>query len=120
MAQLNIGGITFFDPSGFLNSLTVDPEVLRQKSVTTAEKISKMKKAFEELSATVNKTNNYWIGEAGDAHREFFNSAKPEIEEIFKRLSEHSKELGEMAAVYSNVEREVTQISEELPSDVII
>lgn len=120
MAQLDMGEFTLFDPLVFLSSLTVDPEVLRQKSVTTAEKISKMKKAFEELGVTVNKTNHYWIGEAGDAHREFFNSTKPEIEEIIKRLLEHSRELGEMAAVYSNVESEVAQISEDLPSDVII
>lgn len=106
--------------SALVSSLLVEPMALQQKSVTTAEKISKMKKAFEELSVTVNKTNNYWVGEAGDAHREFFNSSKPEIEEIFKRLSEHSRELGEMAAVYMNVEREVTQISEDLPSDVIV
>lgn len=104
----------------FISSLTVDPEVMRQKSVTTGSKINEMKKAFEALEVTVNRTNNYWIGEAGDAHREFFNSSKPEIEEMFQRLSEHARELGEMAATYSNTEREVTQISEELPFDVII
>lgn len=104
----------------FFSSLKVDPEVMRQKSVTVTFKINKMKKAFDELEATVNKTNNYWIGEAADAHREFFNTSKPEIEEMFKRLSEHSRELAEMAATYSNVEKEVTQLSENLPSDVII
>lgn len=102
------------------SSLKVDPEVMRQKSITVGDKISEMKTAFEALETTVNKTNNYWMGEAAEAHRDFFNSAKPEIEEIFKRLSEHARELGEMAAIYSNVESEVTQISEDLPSDVII
>lgn len=113
-------GFLIVDGFDFLSSLKVDPEVMRQKSVAVTFKINKMQKAFTELETTVNKTNSYWIGEAGDAHREFFNSSKPEIEEIFKRLSEHARELGEMAATYSNVEREVTQISEDLPSDVII
>lgn len=99
--------------------LTVDPEVMRQKSVTTGNKINEMKKVFEALGVTVNKTNNYWIGEAGDAHREFFHSAKPEIEEIFLRLSEHTRELGEMAAVYSGTEHIATELSEDLPFDVI-
>lgn len=109
--------ITFFDLQG---SLTVNPEIMYQKSVTVGEKITKMKTAFSDLETTVNKTNNYWLGEAADTHREYFNSAKPDIEEIFNRLSEHARELGEMAAVYANVEKEVTQISEDLPSDVIL
>lgn len=108
------------DPSMFISSLKVDPEVLYQKSVTSGEKISQMKTVFEELETIVNKTTQYWLGEAADAHREFFNSTKPDIEEIFKRLSEHARELGEMAATYANVEREVVQLSEDLPSDVII
>ena len=112
--------IPILDPSMFISSLKVDPEVLYQKSVTSGEKISQMKTVFEELETIVNKTTQYWLGEAADAHREFFNSAKPDIEEIFKRLSEHARELGEMAATYANVEREVAQLSEDLPSDVIV
>lgn len=112
--------IPILDPSMFISSLKVDPEVLYQKSVTSGEKISQMKTVFEELETIVNKTTQYWLGEAADAHREFFNSTKPDIEEIFKRLSEHARELGEMAATYANVEREVAQLSEDLPSDVII
>ncbi len=104
----------------FFSSLTVDPEVMRQKSVTTGNKINEMKNVFEALEVAVNKTNNYWIGEAGDAHREIFYSAKQEIEEIFLRLSEHARELGEMAAVYSNAESTAAEISEDLPFDVII
>lgn len=104
----------------FFSSLTVDPEVMHQKSVTTGNKINEMKNVFEALEVTVNKTNNYWIGEAGDAHREIFYSAKPEIEEIFLRLSEHARELGEMAAVYSDAENTAAEISEDLPFDVII
>lgn len=118
MAIYNILGNLDF--SAFFSSLKVDPEVMRQKSVTVGNKITKMKRAFEELEVTVNKTNNYWIGEAGDAHREYFQSSKPEIEEMFQRLSEHSRELAEMAATYSTAEQEVTQLAEDLPFDVII
>ena len=67
------------DPSMFISSLKVDPEVLYQKSVTSGEKISQMKTVFEELETIVNKTTQYWLGEAADAHREFFNFAKPDI-----------------------------------------
>ena len=121
MAILKPFNITdFINASDFFSSLKVDPEVMRQKSVTVGNKIKQMKQAFDELEITVQKTNNYWIGEAADTHRDFFNASKPDIEEMLKRLLEHSRELAEMAATYSNVEREVTQLSEDLPSDVII
>lgn len=104
----------------FFSSLKVEPEIMRQKSVTVQSKITQMKQTFDNLESTVQKTNHYWLGEAADAHREFFNASKSEIEEMFQRLSEHARELAEMASIYSNVEREVTQLSEDLPSDVII
>lgn len=104
----------------FLASLTVDPEVMRQKAATVEGKIREMKSAFEELGTTVDKTKNYWIGEAGDAHRTYFTDRKPEIEEIFQRLSEHVRDLNQMASVYSGTEQEVKELSEGLPSDVIV
>lgn len=104
----------------FLTSLTVDPEVMRQKAVTVEGKIREMRSAFDALELTVNKTKGYWIGEAGDAHRAYFTDRKPQIEEIFQRLTEHVRDLNQMASVYSNTEQEVKELSEDLPSDVIV
>lgn len=101
------------------SSIKVDPEVMRQKAISVKFQINKMERSFQSLETTVNKTKNYWIGEAADVHRDYFESAKPEIEKMFRRLKEHSRELNEMALVYSNVERDITQLSEDLPSDAI-
>ena len=103
-----------------LNSLKVDPDVMRNKAALVQEKIRDMQTAFESLENTVRKTQNYWIGEAGDAHREMFFKSEDDREEIFKRLMEDVTDLNQMADVYSTTEREVKEISEELPSDVII
>ena len=106
--------------AAFLSTLLVEPDALRQKASMAEKKIQAMQTVFEEMETTVNRTNNYWIGEAGDAHREYFTSKKPDIEEMFKRLTEHVRELNQMASVYSNVEKEVTQLAQDLPADVII
>ena len=106
--------------SAFLSTLLVDPDALRKKASVAEKKIQAMQIVFEEMETTINRTNNYWIGEAGDAHREYFSSKKPDIEEMFKRLTEHVRELNQMASVYSNVEKEVTQLAQDLPADVII
>lgn len=100
--------------------LVVTPEVMRAKAVSTHGKIQGMKNSFENLETMVNRTGNYWIGEAGDTHREYFLSKKTDIDLIFRRLSEHARELEQMALVYENAEKEAAQISEDLPADVII
>lgn len=104
----------------FLSTLLVEPDALRQKASVAEKKIQAMQTVFEEMETTINRTSNYWIGEAGDAHREYFSSKKADIEEMFKRLAEHVRELNQMASVYSNVEKEVTQLAQDLPADVII
>ena len=106
--------------SQFVETLTVNTDVMRQKAAAVEGRIQEMQNAFASLEETVQRTQNYWIGEAGDAHRAYFEKKKPEIEEALKRLSEHVQDLYEMAAVYDNVVRDVTQISKDLPSDVIV
>ena len=104
----------------FLTSLLVEPDVLRQKASTAERKIREMQNAFQAMEATVNRTNGYWLGEAGDAHREYFAKKKPDVEEMFKRLMEHVRDLNQMASVYSNVEKEVAALAQDLPADVIV
>ena len=106
--------------SDFLTSLLVEPDVLRQKASAAERKIREMQQAFEAMEATINRTNGYWLGEAGDAHREYFSKKKPEVEEMFQRLKEHVRDLNQMASVYSNVEKEVTALASDLPADVIV
>jgi len=104
----------------FLSTIKVEPEVLKAKAEVVQAKMNEMKKAFDEIENTLRKTQNYWIGEAGDAHREMFYKTKDERDEIFKRFQEDVTDLNTMAAQYIATENEVKQITEELPSDVII
>lgn len=114
MANLNIGTL------GAVSFLKTDPDVMRAKAAAVQVKIREMQASFEALENTIRKTQTYWIGEAGDAHRDFFNKTKEEREEILKRLMEDVTDLNQMAAQYSSTEKEVAALSEELPSDVII
>ena len=102
-----------------LSVLTVEPDVMVAKANIVHGKIREMQTSFSALENTVNKTRNYWVGEAGDAHRELYTKQKENIEEIFKRLTEDVTDLHQMAAVYSSTEQQVADIAEDLPSDVI-
>lgn len=104
----------------FSSYLNTNPEIMLLKATSVQEKIRQMQMAFQELEVTINKTKQYWLGEAGDAHREYYNEKKEVVREIFARLSEDVTDLREMAMVYSGAEAEAKEISGDLPSDVIV
>lgn len=114
MSLAGIGGAV-----ALLSTLTVEPDVMVAKANAVQGRIREMQASFNALENTVNKTKNYWIGEAGDVHRELYTKQKSNIDEIFKRLAEDVTDLHRMAAEYSSTERQVTAIAEDLPSDVI-
>ncbi len=93
---------------------------LYAKSQSISQLLSRMQGNFQGLKVTVDKTGNYWIGEAGDAHREMYREMVPHIEEIAQRLQEHIRELQEIAGVYEETEHQVQELAESLPSDVIV
>lgn len=100
-------------------SLQTDPDLMRQKAIVVQTKINQMKAAFGNLEYAVDRTSIYWFGEAGDVYREAFNEEKENIDTMILRLSEHVRDLQNMAAVYAGVEKEIRDIANDLPSDVI-
>lgn len=100
--------------------IKVTPEELYAKSQSISSILAKTQQNFQEMEDVINKTEGYWIGEAGEAHREMFRDMTPHIEEITKRITEHIRDLNEIAGVYQETEREIQEIAEQLPADVII
>lgn len=97
----------------------VTPTALYEKAQETKEKIEEIKICFETLERTVQRTSVYWIGEAGELHRKAYQDQKDVIEEMLRRLEEHPRDLQQIAAQYEEVEAQVTELANELPSDVI-
>lgn len=101
-------------------SFKVTPEVLTAKSAEAAKSVSAMREHFEELRRLVDKTKSYWVGEAGDKHREMYYALEEDTEEILKRLGEHPVDLVAIAQKYTDTELKIQQEIQELPGDVII
>lgn len=100
--------------------LKTDPQMMLEKSAAIEKRIDRLLHSLEEMEMIINKTNDHWQGEAAEEHKDFFYSLKPEAEENFRKMQNQVKNLREMAAVYFQAEQEVKNLSEELPSDVII
>lgn len=99
--------------------IKVSPEALVQKAEVVEGKISTMETKFTNMNNIISKSSTYWGGNAGDAHRKVYKEYVPEITEIFKRLTEHVKDLNAMAGVYSAAESTVKEIEESLPTNLI-
>lgn len=110
-----VGGLT-----GSAVNFNVTPDILKNKSDEVTNKVNQMKRHFEELQSGIDKTEGYWIGEAGDKHRQLYNGLKNDIEEILNRLYEHPKDLLAIAQNYMDVELSIEEDVETLPGDVIV
>ena len=99
--------------------LKVTPEILQTQAQTTTNNITKMKAEFDKIETIITRTGNYWIGEAGDAHRKVYTDEKADIQEMLARLSEHPTDLEQIANTYLQVESEVKELAQELPGDII-
>lgn len=99
--------------------LKVTPEQLQTKAQVTKDNIKLLQTVFDNISSIMARTQNYWIGEAGDLHRKLYTDEKDQIQEMFARLSEHPTDLEQIARTYLDVENVVENIAMELPGDVI-
>jgi len=100
--------------------IRVTPLALKEKAATVTNNIAAMQTCFDELEQIINRTSYYWIGEAGDMHRQMYAEQKSAIAEMMRRLSEHPKDLLTISGQYEVTEQEVEAIGQSLSGDVIV
>lgn len=100
-------------------TLKVTPEVLQAKAVSTAKKLGDMQRIWESMNAAILSTEHFWIGEAGNLHRDMYKKQQENIEVIMRRLNEHPGDLNEIAATYLGVEKEVQEIAQSLETGIL-
>lgn len=93
----------------------VQTEALSQKATEVKEQIRQIETDFEKLKKWIDGTANFWTGEAGEYHRNQYQSKVEQIEGILLNYREQVKDLEQMAGVYEVVEPGNEQIEESLP-----
>ena len=98
----------------------VSPEVL----VTQAEEVRRlgkdMKNRFQTLQNTIERTREYWIGDAGELHRKLCDEQKDAIDRMLRRLLEHPDDLLAISENYRATERTNVESAAVLDTDIII
>lgn len=101
-------------------SFRVTPEVLQEKSQQIGAEVSTLRTLFSDTEQMVSNTRSFWQGEAGDAHRAAYDSQKELFSTMVNRLQEYVTDLNQIAGNYIQFEKEVKEIQDALPSDVIV
>ena len=101
-------------------SFTVTPEILQQKSQQIGAEVTKLRSLFASVQQAVEGTNAFWQGEAGDAHRNAYNSREEDFSMMLARLQEHVTDLNQIAGNYIQFEKQILEMEEALPDDVMV
>lgn len=96
-------------------TLKVSPEEMQAAASELSGYVSAMSESFQRMKNTMTQSATYWVGEAGDAHRQRYQDQVAAIEEIIARYTEHIVDLNAMAGVYSEAEAQAQAKAEELP-----
>lgn len=80
---------------------------------------SDMEQKFQDIEDLIKKTKNYWIGEAGELHRQRYNEKKDDISVMIRRVYEHPRDLCSIAGLIDSMEKGNVELVSELPANVI-
>lgn len=98
----------------------VDTSKLETASATLKQKIQKARTSYGNVMTIVKNTNRYWIGEAGEEHRNAFLEQQDDIDQILARLSEHPDDLMKIANIYVKVEDATDEIAKAPATQLIV
>ena len=99
--------------------LKVEPEKMHEQANVVRDLCREMENNFKTIEDVMNRTSNYWIGEAGDKHRKIYENQKEDIKSMLKRLSEHPDDLDVMSDNYRSAEKTNVDTAIALPGDAI-
>ena len=99
--------------------IKVDP----QKLIATADDFNmtgnQVKCLTEQMMTKVTSMNSVWEGEASAAYINKFKELQDDMDRMFSMISEHVKDLNEMAQQYITAENASIDLGSSLAGDVI-
>ena len=101
-------------------SVKVSPEVLVKQAEEVRQLGRDMKKCFQTLQNTIERTKGYWIGDAGELHRKLYDDHKDAVEQMLRRLLEHPDDLLAISENYKSAEKNNRESTTVLDVDVIV
>ena len=95
--------------------LNVTPEVLQSTAGDFQAKATQVKSLHDAMLNRVRSLSGTWAGTASDAYVSKFNSLENSMQTIYRMITEHVRDLNEMAEQYMSAESTATSAAENLP-----
>ena len=99
--------------------IKVAPEELLSKAQEVTRNTQSLKRHFDSLKKVIDKTQRYWIGDAGSSHRTAYTELTKNIEELLTRLNKHPGEFETIAKNYIDTEKIIEERVTKLPTNII-
>ena len=98
-----------------IGTLIVSEEEMQAAAAELSGYIANMDNCFQRMMQTMERTNGYWTGDAGDAHRQLYQEQVETTQEIIARYQEHVVDLNEMAGIYVQTGVSIATLIDEMP-----
>lgn len=95
------------------------PKRMQLKAEEIRVRAVRIQADLSDMTRAIDRTQSYWNGEAADLHREQYREMKPRAEQMLSMLQEHTKDLRDIAALYTGAETNVSRTTQTLPKDAI-
>lgn len=103
-----------------MTTIRADQGKIRQTAQLMAKRVSDMKKSMCVIEEQVKASSMCWKGEAGDLYRQIYMEEKESMEKILENLTRQAESLGAIGGNYEKAQWEIEEMTQELPSDVIL
>lgn len=100
-------------------TITVSTDVLKKQAEETKKYLQMMEEHFSALKETINKTANYWIGEAGEAQRKQYTDRISKVDEMLAGYTEHVANLEKIAGIYEEGKNAVADAVNDMPESTL-
>ena len=100
-------------------NIKVSTQELRRAADNVDNYINSVRKSFDEINSTVQKSSSYWEGEGGNFFRNDYASYDEDILQLITMLKDQVTNLRQMAGIYEEAENKTTGISTGLPDNVL-
>ena len=99
--------------------LKVSVEQLEQWIGNLEKRVTSMEACFQTMKETAANSGIYWMGEAGEAHRNTFLEYEDDCEEVISRVRQEAEKLRVILENYLGVIIDTVRIAQDLPLDLI-
>ena len=99
--------------------LLVSPQVLKSTASSFGQSNRTLKSTTDSMMQKVNSLKGVFEGDAANVYIQQFNSLQEDMSRISKKISDHVKDLENMAANYEKAEQKNIQTNKSLKTNYI-